>query len=67
MLLGSRRSLSFLCAAACVVVASQNIAWAQSGGFVDSSTGARQRPKLKTGVKKNIMPQPGVLNLPAPH
>ena len=67
MLLGNRRILSSLCAVACVVVASQNTAWAQSGGFVDSSTGAGLRPKLSTGEIQTFMPQRGVFTFPSPY
>jgi hypothetical protein len=67
MLVGARRSLSFLCAVACVVVASQNIASAQSGGFVDSSTSAGLRPKLSAGEIQTFMPQRGVFTFPAPY
>jgi hypothetical protein len=66
MLVGTRRILSFLCAAACVV-ASQNTAWAQSGGFVDSSTSAGLRAKLSTGEIQTFMPQRGVFTFPAPY
>ena len=67
MLLGTRRILSFLCAVACVVVASRNTAWAQSGGFVDSSTSAGLRPKLSSGEIQTFMPQRGVFTFPSPY
>ena len=67
MLLGTRRILSLLCASACVIVASQNAAWAQSGGFMDSSTSAGLRPKLSPGEIQTFMPQRGVFTFPAPY
>ena len=67
MLLGTRRILSLLCAVACVVVTSQNTAWAQSGGFVDSSTSAGLRPKLSTGEIQTFMPQRGAFTFPSPY
>ena len=67
MLVGTRRILSLLCASACVIVVSQNIAWAQSGGFMDSSTGAGLRPKLSSGEIQTFMPQRGVFTFPAPY
>ena len=67
MLLGTRRFLSLLCAYACVIVVSQNTAWAQSGGFMDSSTGAGLRPKLSSGEIQTFMPQRGVFTFPSPY
>ena len=67
MLVGTRRILSLLCTFACVIVVSQNTAWAQSGGFMDSSTGAGMRPKLSSGEIQAFMPQRGVFTFPSPY
>ena len=67
MLVGTRRILSLLCAVTCVVAMSQNIAWAQSGGFMDSSTAAGLRPKLSAGQIQSFMPQRGLFTFPAPY
>jgi|KBSSwiStaDraftv2_1062776.scaffolds.fasta_scaffold02162_6 hypothetical protein len=67
MLFGTRRILSLLCASACVIVVSQNTAWAQSGGFMDSSTGAGLRPKLSAGEIQTFVPPRGVFTFPAPY
>ena len=67
MLLGTRRILWFLCATACVVAALQNTAWAQSGGFVDSSTGNGMRSKLSTGEIQAFIPQRGLFTFPSPY
>jgi hypothetical protein len=66
MLVGTRRILSLVCTVVCVVV-SQNTAWAQSGGFLDSSTGAGLRPKLSSGEIQTFMPQRGVFTFPSPY
>jgi hypothetical protein len=66
MLSGTRRILWFLCTVACVVGVS-NTALAQSGGFVDSSTGAGMRPQLSTGQIQTFMVQRGLFTFPAPY
>jgi hypothetical protein len=67
MLVGTRRILSLLCAALCLLIASQNIAQAQSGGFVDASSAAGLRPKLSTGEIQTFMPPRGMFTFPAPY
>ena len=67
MLVGTRRILSLLCAVACVIAVSQNIAWAQSGGFMDSSTAAGLRPKLSAGQIQSFIPQRGMFTFPSPY
>ena len=67
MLVGTRRILSLLCTLAWIIVVSQNTAWAQSGGLMDSSTGAGLRPKLSSGEIQTFMPQRGVFTFPSPY
>lgn len=67
MLLGTHRIVSLAAAALVVIGASQTNVWAQSGGFLDSSTAAGLRPKLSSGEIQTFMPQRGTFTFPSPY